>query len=78
MMKWLYWGLWLLFGFIGNLRTISASEITNNCKVLIKKYSTDINDKLINETIHFSKYLIEYDRYNTITKKTVGLPTIGL
>ena len=50
-----------LFWFIGNLRTISASEITNNCKVLIKKYSTDINDILINETIHFSKYLIESD-----------------
>ena len=60
-----------LFGFIGNLRTISASEITNNCKVLIKKYSTDINDELINETIHFSKYVIESDRYNTITKITV-------
>ena len=55
------------------MRTISASEITNNCKVLIKKYSTDINDELINETIHFSKYLIESDigifLYNTITKK---------
>ena len=34
---------------VGNLRTISASEITNNCKVLIKKYSTDINDELINK-----------------------------
>ena len=32
----------------------------------------DITDKLINETIHFSKYIIESDRYNTITKKTVG------
>ena len=60
-----------LFGFIGYLRTISESEIINNCKVLIKKYSTDINDELINKTIHFSKYLIESDRYNTITKKTV-------
>ena len=49
------------------MRTISASEITNNCKVL-KKYSTDINDELIKETI-ISKYLIESDRYNTITKK---------
>ena len=60
-----------LFGLIGNLRIISASEITNNYKVLIKKYFTDINDELINETIHFSKYVIESDRYNTITKKTV-------
>ena len=35
----------------------------------------DINDELINETIHFSKYVIESDRYNTITKKnsTIGL-----
>ena len=42
-----------LFGFIGNLMTISASEIINNCKVLIKKYSTDINDELIKRDITF-------------------------
>ena len=63
-----------LFGFIRNMRTISASEITNNCKVLIKKYSTDINDELINETIHFSKYVIKSDRYIQLPKNsTIGL-----
>ena len=44
-----------LFGFLDNMRTIIASKLTNNCKLLIKKYSADINDELINETINFSK-----------------------
>ena len=48
-----------LFGFLGNLRTISVSENMTNCKLLIENYSADINDDLINETIHLSKYFIE-------------------
>ena len=41
------------------MRYSSASKIKNNCKLLIVKYSADINDELINETIHSYEYVIE-------------------
>ena len=51
-----------LFGFLGNLRNIIASEITNNCTILVEKYSADINNELINDTnipLNMSSKLID-------------------
>ena len=35
---------------------------------VVSEHSADIADDLINETLHLYKYVIESDRYNTMTR----------